>query len=274
MKIGINHGFICGEYEGRGFEKSLDVLKQLEFDGIMLYLSEEFVASRTRKIRKILADAGLELFSVHPPWPNFAFGDGMERLQAIHEWKRWSNYSLEMNAQNLVVHPCGEIFTLPSHEQDEAKKRLIEGLQYLSASTPEMMFVLENMVPRSFAATADELIWVADQIGGENIGFCLDTGHCMLVKGDLPKFVRCMGNRLLTTHIHDNDGIQDQHLFPGQGIIDWKTLLAVLQELPGDIPLVMEINRANTAGGATLEKRIELLDGTRKFLRELLRETN
>src|SRR5438445_398373 len=40
---------------------------------------------------------------------------------------------------------------------------------------------------------------------------------------------RSMLPRLIHTHLHDNHGIRDEHLVPGEGIVDWPALLGVLR---------------------------------------------
>ena len=43
---------------------------------------------------------------------------------------------------------------------------------------------------------------------------------------------------LVTSHIHDNHGMKDEHLLPYEGTIEWKTALPAL---PQNLPLVFEL---------------------------------
>jgi sugar phosphate isomerase/epimerase len=50
-----------------------------------------------------------------------------------------------------------------------------------------------------------------------------------------------MKERIRSTHIHDNDGREDQHLFPNEGAIDWGKTMSLLRSRPGQYPLLLEL---------------------------------
>ncbi len=53
-----------------------------------------------------------------------------------------------------------------------------------------------------------------------------------------------MKERIRSTHVHDNDGKADQHLFPllGEGgTIDWKRAMGLLRSRPDQYPLLLEL---------------------------------
>lgn len=64
---------------------------------------------------------------------------------------------------------------------------------------------------------------------------CVDTGHTNLaVKMGHPPVsdvIRKLGSLVEVLHLHDNDGVKDQHKIVGTGIIDWKDTLAALDEI-------------------------------------------
>ena len=64
---------------------------------------------------------------------------------------------------------------------------------------------------------------------------CVDTGHTNLaVRMGYPSVgdvIRQLGSLVEVLHLHDNDGIKDQHKIPGTGILDWKDILAALREI-------------------------------------------
>jgi sugar phosphate isomerase/epimerase len=49
-------------------------------------------------------------------------------------------------------------------------------------------------------------------------------------------------NHICSTHIHDNDGVNDSHLWPGNGTIDWKGTMELLRTAPLKPPLLLEID--------------------------------
>jgi len=48
-------------------------------------------------------------------------------------------------------------------------------------------------------------------------------------------------DRIRSTHIHDNQGIRDSHLWPGEGTIDWEQTMQLLRSAPHAPALLMEI---------------------------------
>jgi sugar phosphate isomerase/epimerase len=44
-----------------------------------------------------------------------------------------------------------------------------------------------------------------------------------------------------STHVHDNAGDRDSHLWPGGGTIDWKAAMELLRSAPHTPPLLLEI---------------------------------
>jgi sugar phosphate isomerase/epimerase len=74
-----------------------------------------------------------------------------------------------------------------------------------------------------------------------DLNFCIDVGHANMNEGVDTAF-RTMRHRLRSTHIHDNNGVDDSHLFPlvaQGGTIDWGRTMDSLSAL--DVPLLLEL---------------------------------
>lgn len=85
---------------------------------------------------------------------------------------------------------------------------------------------------RQYADNPYDLIELVDSINSDRIGICLDTGHvntCNTI--ELSEVVRAFGKRLKALHVHDNNGISDEHLLPYMGNIDWKELVHALRDI-------------------------------------------
>jgi len=53
-----------------------------------------------------------------------------------------------------------------------------------------------------------------------------------------------MKDRIRSTHLHDNDGANDEHLFPflaAGGSIDWKETMELLRSRSDQYPLLLEL---------------------------------
>ena len=76
------------------------------------------------------------------------------------------------------------------------------------------------------------------------VGICYDSGHAHIT-ADAAATLHLLSPYVVTVHLHDNDGVDDLHLIPGQGTIDWPS---VVKELAACQKLVhMETEAANCA---------------------------
>lgn len=77
-----------------------------------------------------------------------------------------------------------------------------------------------------------------------NLNYVFDTGHAHIGAGVEHEF-QIMKARIRSTHVHDNDGINDLHLFPlgtpSAGTIDWERTMDSLRSRPGQYPLLLEL---------------------------------
>jgi sugar phosphate isomerase/epimerase len=76
-----------------------------------------------------------------------------------------------------------------------------------------------------------------------DLNFCFDTGHANIMESVETEF-SLMKTRIRSTHIHDNDGKEDKHLFPfvsEGGNIDWPQAVGLLASRPEQYPLLLEL---------------------------------
>jgi sugar phosphate isomerase/epimerase len=76
-----------------------------------------------------------------------------------------------------------------------------------------------------------------------DLNVCLDVGHANMNEGVATAY-RMLKSRIRSTHIHDNDGVSDSHLFPmvaEGGTIDWEQTMDTLRSQDGQYPLLLEL---------------------------------
>ena len=75
-----------------------------------------------------------------------------------------------------------------------------------------------------------------------DLHYCLDVGHANMNEG-IEDAYSAMKTRIRSTHLHDNDGKADQHLFPfaDGGSIDWRRTMELLASRPEQYPLLLEL---------------------------------
>ena len=67
----------------------------------------------------------------------------------------------------------------------------------------------------------DNVPYVLSKIQSNYLGFCYDSSHHYLSDKQDYRLLENFGERLVTTHLSDNDGLEVRHWLPGHGIIDW-----------------------------------------------------
>lgn len=76
-----------------------------------------------------------------------------------------------------------------------------------------------------------------------DLNYCFDIGHANIGEGVAAEF-DLMKPRIRSTHIHDNNGTDDKHLFPlvhEGGTIDWKAAIPMLTSRADQYPMLLEL---------------------------------
>ena len=96
------------------------------------------------------------------------------------------------------------------------------------------------------------------------LNYCFDVGHAH-IKGDLAGEFEAMKNRIRSTHLHDNNGREDLHLYPTQGTIDWQQAMRLLSSRPDQYPLLLELREVPDMAMPVQEAR-RSLEQVKKYL--------
>ena len=108
--------------------------------------------------------------------------------------------------------------------------------------------LLENLP--SEMARAERLL-TFNSVTHMKLNFCFDAGHAHMMEGVENSFDMMKGG-IRSVNLHDNDGKDDQHLYPQAGSIRWRQLMTRLRTLPADVPMVLEVKER-----ADLEKPLD-----------------
>lgn len=202
-------------------------------ESIPLYeAGEEALIEYARPFREAAAKYGVGFNQMHAPFPTYAenaAGSDMV-MRAIKACIRVAGF---LDCRYVVVHPAflGYDRQLdPKTEWDINIARYSEMIPY--AKKYGVVICLENMFTGhngkiygaccSDMAMANRYIDTLNGIAGEKLfGFCLDVGHALLIGREIYTTIMEIAPNLVALHIHDNNGITDQHLAPYMGIMDW-----------------------------------------------------
>lgn len=148
---------------------------------------------------------------------------------------------------------------------DGALERVLRQLDILIPEAEKLgiIIAIENLFLPS--GTASHLMRIINKARHANLGLCYDSGHALLLERTPDKtpdmiadWISCgwendtvifqddqldiMLNEVVTTHLHDNDGREDQHLLPFDGIANWAKIAARLKNAPRLLSVQSEVS--------------------------------
>ena len=100
----------------------------------------------------------------------------------------------------------------------------------------------------------EEVVDFVRSFGSDKIGICMDVNHSNTDE-ILTDAVRTCEDLIATIHVSDNQGEREQHLLPGDGIIDFDETMTAAREAGYEGPLNLE---CLTEGEKTLELFVRL----------------
>lgn len=229
-----------------------DALRSLSSDGWRTFeiSSEHLIEIETSanadsligKAREYLLEADLTAPQAHGLLhANVADPDAAKCERDIARLFRHIEIASQLGVKTVDIHPGGK--------RDATDDELAEILEVNTAafrriadfaSERGMRIGIENMI-YSGNTTAADILRLINSIDRVNVGITLDTSHANMCRQDIPDMIRCFGPHLIATHISDNDGSGDQHLIPGDGTIDWPSVMAAFREIGYEGTLNLEI---------------------------------
>ncbi|HEY1493661.1 MAG TPA: sugar phosphate isomerase/epimerase family protein [Candidatus Solibacter sp.] len=161
-----------------------------------------------------------------------------QRMQSVDEVKRAIETAEVIPFKYLIQHVgvANEEFDM---RKFDAAFTALEELN-LFARSRGVEILLEN-IPNDLA-TATRLLQF-EELTHVGLNYAFDTGHANMAEGVEAAF-DMMKERIRSTHVHDNNGKDDIHLFPlvsEGGSIDWKKTMALLRSRASHFPLVLEL---------------------------------
>jgi len=203
----------------------------------------------SREIANWFRTSGIVFHSLHSPmysdeeWGragsppiNIAAVEKRARIAAMDEIKRALEVAEHAPFRFLVQHVGVGNEEADPHKQEAA----ITSLEHLRAfAKPLGVELLVENIPNELS-TPEALMALLQAGHFTDIGICFDIGHAHLSPG-VPEAFESLKDRIRSTHIHDNKKDHDSHLWPGEGSIDWKQAMALLQTAPHIPPLLLEI---------------------------------
>jgi len=225
------------------------------------YTSQE----EMRELGAWFRSSPLEPWSMHAPiYPDREMGragapavnvihpEKARRIDSMDEIRRALESADHIPYRNLVLH-LGE-------RTDGWSQRTIEfsitALEHLGAFARPLgvRLLVENLI--SEATTPEHLLTILEMGHLDNVGVCLDLGHAHITVG-VAQAISTLGKHIASVHVHDNHGQKDEHLWPGDGTIDWPAAVSALKALAAPPAAVLEIGYTLGDAPAAVPGRIE-----------------
>ena len=206
-----------------------------------------------------LKESGLALHGVHAPITNRllpgdqrgdvisnAVTDNVKRQAAVREADVALNIARQIPADVFVVH-LGTPAAKGAENNRTAAFRSVEEICRLAE--PIGIKVALEVIPNPISDAGALVDLLETDLDAPRTGICLDFGHAFLM-GDVADTIETVAEHLVTTHVHDNGGRNDDHLVPFEGRINWDIALMTMQKVGYDGTYLMEL--ANTGSPAAV----------------------
>src|SRR4029453_8720233 len=129
---------------------------------------------------------------------------------------------------------------------DNRKASLVRSLEELApvAADAGVRLAVE-VIPNTLSGASALVTLIEDELDLPSLSICMDVGHARLM-GDVVDAIESCSGHIVTTHLHDNRGRTDDHLVPGQGIIDWDAATLAFQKVGYDGVWMFELAMSTT----------------------------
>ena len=256
MKISTQTGSFMNHFSDREivdilFDAGFDAIDYSFFDAHRCSpeVSDSEYKERFTELKKYAEDKGLYFNQSHAPHPS-SLADEAFTKRRFDELITSLKNSSYLGVRNIIIHPLQHL-RYYTNENIEALYQM--NLEFYARLIPYceeygITVCTENMwqcygdsnkIWDSTCSKAEEFVRYIDGIGSPYIKACVDIGHTVLVGENPVKMIKALGDRVAALHVHDNDGIHDEHTVPFHGIIKWNEVAKALKDIgySGEITL-------------------------------------
>jgi sugar phosphate isomerase/epimerase len=232
----------------------LDTLKRTGADGIEIFAARQHFDYSERSTVREIADwfrgNPVQPFSMHAPlYADYDMGraggsavnvihrDKSRRIDAMDEIKRALEAAELIPFKFLILHLGEREDNWDGHTLEHS----LTALEHLKvyASPLGVQLLVEN-IPNGVTEPLN-ILEILNVGHFSTIGVCLDVGHANMLLGVAPTIAE-LAPRIRSAHLHDNHGERDEHLWPGEGTIDWNEAYGGIQSAPLAPAGVLEIH--------------------------------
>lgn len=249
LKTAIAHADLCKVY---GDKESLKIIKDCGFDGVdyslnadqdkkdfILLKSEQEIKAYYTDIKEYCQSIGLDIAHTHAPCyceleANKLFEEYYQNI-----FKNAIKATHYLGADTI----CINAIIVPDHENNY-KKNMELNVKFYTSLLPIMkeygvkvavgnrdaLDPVRKVSGPSPISSAEKLLDLIENLNDDMFVVCFDTGHAYAAGQEPSHMLKLLDGKVKVLHIHDNDGLNDLHLPPTFGTIDWNKLCKTLKE--------------------------------------------
>ncbi len=236
-----------GEYSD--FREILKCAKDNGFDYVELWGDSVHFDPRAgidrTDIKKWLKEYDLNVHSVHAPFrrfkPEFANSDDFLKYR-MKLWHKTIEDCSDFEVPIMVMHGLDRFeYNYKNSDVHIVKDTFADLCEY--GNKYGVSIALENVPP---VGDEDEIICTLQnqkKLYGDIPGlkYCLDIGHVVLSNVDIHDEIDAAMPNIVTMHIHNNDGKNDLHNIPTDGVIDWPEVHDYMRKKGYTAQFVLEV---------------------------------
>ena len=206
------------------------------------YYNEFDFINRAQEYADRVREAGLEWWSLHLPFSGKLDITNMNdemRAEIVQVNTEMILAAGKAGCKVAVLHPSSEPISEDIRKQRLAYSR--ENIIRLREVCDQvgMKLAVENLPRTCLCNRSEEMIALLRDTGA---GVVFDTNHSLVEENvAFLKALTDTGLEILSLHISDYDFVDERHRLPGDGINDWKGIMAVLEQVGYRGPLMYEV---------------------------------
>lgn len=209
-------------YREHGFDAA-------EFDTKLLDLTTDAWREEVETAIAASEQMGTLFYGSHLP---FLGGGGVKDDAYMEQFDKQMHNAIDamaaLGVKYAVLHPNAPTVLMKNFDRraqyDTVMRHLSPYVEH--ANRVGLPVVVENMRiihgmrhSHRYCQTPEELCEIADALG---IGICWDFGHANISGVKQSEGLAYIGSRLKAVHVNDNSGIDDDHVVPFAGNVDWR----------------------------------------------------
>ncbi len=222
-----------------GDKEAIRLIKEAGFDGYDYTVSngahriyQEDGLEYAKEIRAYADSIGIPCLQAHAPFGYIGGEADFDKFVSLHT--RMLEVCNILGCPLVVIHPANN-FSAEDNYKYLYQKLLPLAEKYGVKIATENMWnwrVPGRLTIPAACGTAEDFNAHIDIANSQFMTGCLDIGHAeMPFSPGAEKMIKAMGKNVGALHIHDNNLIDDEHIYPYCGRIDWQPILDALREI-------------------------------------------